>query len=628
MALKMNSASDLRDEIRAATDLRSKHLENVDRLVRRYTTSWYRSDRQPDTPTAHNHAYELMSVLLFAVLYDNPQVDISSDNPHEWDANGVLTAGQYSEALQMGLNRWSKKQMIGNALFDVAVDYFFAWSIVMTTTEDQPGYQSADIIRQWPRFHRIPAEHFVMDASAMTWDPVDANGPRWNGHMWKADKEDLLADPTYDKEAVKSLSVDTDLEKYDVEREGGLHIPKRGEIVGWDIWVPEYQIDGFYPEDGYHGAIFTLAVGHGEGGMSKNPQWLRKPQPAFTPRWGPYTMFGYQKPRNSAFPLSALVATAEKAEELNAHEVAAAEDARAYKKFAAVSARNAPDAEKIKMVRNGEAIVVDAEDLRQSVAQIELGGASRTQLEWVERTRDALNRQSGMSDALRGEVTGDPTATEIAESSRGSTIRLNGLQRRFRMPIQRCYESALFFMFHGDDHKMALGQEGMKLGMTEIHGGRYGQVYIKSKGGWVEYDGRDHWRYDDLTLTVEPWSMEHTDQNVLQRNVMKAVDVMLKMNQQMPTSPWMRWKKPMQKMWDVFNVGSADEWIDFEVLSQVQEMTGGVAGVSGTPGGGQGSQVNQHGAYGAGEQNRSVSSGSALASVRENASMMGAAQKV
>jgi hypothetical protein len=548
MSLKVDADS-LRQEILAATEFREKFLDRLDDLIRRSYGRFYRVDRKPGSPVTENHGYEYQSVMLPTLVYDNPRCKIRAARPDMTDAFGMTTMGDMAQGLELFLNRWSEDSNVAQPLSDMAVDFMFAHMVALVTIGNQPGYQGVEMTPQQPYIIRIAPQHFILDPAAMTWNPMQSNGPRYMGHMWIADKDDLVDDPDYNSDVIEKLSVDADVEVYLAERKH-LSIPTRNEIVAWDIWVPEMNELSDAPE--YNGTIYTVAVANTPAGTSKKAYMIRDPRPAYAPPWGPYVMHGSMKVMNSPYPLSPLAATAEQWEELNAHTTAAAENAAGFKKFAYGEKSNTADMETIKHASNGDVILLDDTD---KIGQMEIGGTSEAEYKFVSFSRERLNRVSGLSDAYRGETSG-VTATEASIADTGVKARIGGIKRQFRMAVATIFKTAAWYGFYGEDFSASLGEEGKRLGVSEFQGGIEG--------------GREHFNFFDLSLSIDPLSMEHTDQAMFQRRVQLAFETVSSLSQVMSQTPWIKWREPVRTLFQSLNVGDADDWIDFQKLAEAQ----------------------------------------------------------
>ena len=575
-------------EIQAGATRRDAHLDKSDELIRRFTGRCYNTNKQSDIPITENFAFELISVLQPSIIYDNPRCMFQSMAPNAVDDEtrsnidqmkmlygaatdfqlaqmlgfptirelvrslGGMTAKDFAKALQLACNRWSSDNMISGPLTDMAVDFFFNWGVGMVTITDQPGYSGVEMSPQMPYLVRLPQRHYVFDAASKSHQTTDANGPRFKGHLWRADKEDLLDDPDFDRDAVEAMMVDSDRDKYYFEKDKSVSFSERNEVFAWDVWLPEAQIDGYSRRDGYCGSWRTLAVASGKDGTNKKAREIREPRPAYVPEWGPYVMFGYHKVVDDPFPLSIIVATAEQTDALNAHTNAASEDAKSYKKVVAGQSENATDANRLRKAANGDVILVDSVD---TLKQIEMGGITDQQMKHINIERDRLERLSGMSAASRGNPKGEISATAEAIASEGGKTRLSGIQSAYRKAVHQVFRTAAWFMMHGEDQVFTLGEEGEKEGLEEFTGG---------------LEGRSRFRFHDLSLTIDPYSMEHTDQGMLQKRLIEMFSMLRDTAPIMAQTPYINWKEPFERLFETANIHGASEWINQQLLAQVQ----------------------------------------------------------
>lgn len=589
MALKVEPDK-LFDEVKAAIEVRDAHLERADDLIRRFSGHYFNSKREPDRQITLNFAFEFLSVSLPTIAYDNPRCVMGTEAPNVMDDNtrsyfdmlkemngvrsdrelavmmgfrtvgemvsslGGFTMRQMAKGLQLSCNRWSIANEINGPLFDLAVDYFFTWGVGLTLIGDQPGKQGYEMAPQQPMLLRLPQNYFVMDASCMSSEVFETNGPRFKGHLWRADKEDLMNNPEFDPEQVELCSSDTDLEKYDTIRKHHT-IPKRDEILAWDVWVPEHQLDGYKPEDGYNGSWHTVAVNHSsEGGTTKRAYSIRPPRPAYVPPWGSYTMIGYHKVPNDPYPLSLLVATAEQAESANAITTSVSEQARRYKKFGYSTTANMADAKRAQEVGHGE---FTAFDQAEKIGEMEIGGVTQQMLQQRQLEIDGLDRIGGLSASRRGNPRGEVSATAEAIADAGIRTRTAGVQSRFRKGVARAFRTAAYFMFMGDDMLFTLGEEGEKHGIEEFRGGR---------------TGRSAFSFNDLSLTIDPYSMEHTDQALIQKRLIDAFTLLRDSAPIIAQSPFIRWKEPISRLFEVMNINDAGDWLDEDSLAMIHQM--------------------------------------------------------
>ena len=570
---------DLMDEIRFAVQERDAHLEMADEIVARLTGRDYNTHKQSDMPITENFGFELLSVLKPSIIYDNPRCQIQTAAPYLLDdqtremvdqlkqvhgavsdrqiaqmmgyrdvselavALGGMTMKMFAKALQLGVNRWSNDNQIMRPLGDLAVDYIVNWGVALTTITDQPGYGGEELVPQMPYLIRIAPQHHVFDSRAMSYDTTDANGPRFKGHMWRADKEDLLDENSdYDKDVVSDLLADDDTDTYYFNVDKSMNLTKRKEVFAWDIWLPEAQIDGYEVDDGYIGSWRTVALSGSTDGVTKKAREIRPPRPAYVPEWGPYTMFGYHKIPNDPYPLSILVATSEKAESLNKQTNAISESSMQYKKIGIAESSAINDGERVRTAQNGTIVGLDEPD--KFKGNIELGGVSDTQIKQAGIERESLERLGGLSSSRRGNPKGEVSATAEAIADQGSRTRSAGISSAYRLAVSQVFRTAAYFMCKGEDHVMAIDGMDDDFPIDMFVGGN---------------EGRSKFRFEDLSLSIDPYSMEHTDQALLKRNIVEIVTLLRDSVPVMMQSPDFDWDEPFEALFQVANIQGMGE---------------------------------------------------------------------
>lgn len=595
MGLKCDPEN-LYDEVKAAEQYRDRFLDKSDSLVMNFHGRYFDKERRPSTAITENFAFEFVALMLPSLMYGSPQFKVLSRTPNVLDdatqaqvdqlmmaygarsksdlaqmlgfnrfsdlvkAMGGLSMGLFAKGMEISLNRWAIVNEICNPLSLLAVDYFFNYGVAMTTTTDQPGHQNYEMTPQQPKIMRLSQYEFAMDPTAKTPRVLELNGPRHMEHIWKADYDDLLEDPLYNREEVEKLLLDKDLEKYDRVRKSGIDIPKRREILAWSIWVPEkgfsdveMSLDhGINDTRGYNGVVYTLAVSATPDGTSKKARWIRDPYPAYVPPWGPYTLFGYLPVPNCAYPLSLLAATAEKAVALNAHSTAIAEDAAKFKKVAVYDQHNPAVGEALRDAQHGDFVGVPGN--AAEIKEVTIGGPAKEQTDELIRIADGLRRLAGVSESSSGNPS-DRTATAESIADAGLRTRTSGMQEFFRRPTRTTAMAAAWYMFHGPDMRFDLDEEGERYGVETFTGGT---------------EGRTKFNFYDLALSIDPHSHEHVDRARVQEVLTNAIQLLATHAPVMAQSPWIKWKEPIRELFDVMNVGHTDDWFDDDALSTAQ----------------------------------------------------------
>ena len=539
--------SNLYMEIEAAERFRDAHTTALRRLVKQLVGDAYDGSTFEDDHDFENHAYETLALGIPRIVLENPKVRVKTKRPG--------TQKLIAKAMRHAQNRWIKDVRLRELLIRIAGDYLIGWGVVMTTQKVQPGFDPRDTeSRQRPRCTRLSPHRFFLDPWALEW-----GHSRYAGHKWVMDKDDLLNDPTYDKEAVQSLAADIGTEELH-DRKGIADVPSRKEVVGYEVWVPEKQQPGFGPQDGFHGTVYTLAVGAATGEKDQEAYFLREPRPYFGPRWGPYTMFGVYAVPDRVYPLSPLVATHEQSDELNRHTRAAGKAMERYKRIVLYDAKNSDLGKKLRETPDSWVVPVTG-FARDHVEVVEIGGLSAQQPTYLAMLRERLDRVSGLHDLQRGNVSSPSTATAASIADTGYTVRLAYIRNQFGSATRQILETAGWFMYHDDRVVFPLGEDAADdLNMEDpmFYGGRHD-----------EDTGAE---YDDLELEIEPYSMERTDEQMLQRRWFESTAMITQLAPMMPQLPYVDWRKILDKGGDVLNDPDFSGMIKFDLLEELMGM--------------------------------------------------------
>ena len=550
------SPRELYEEIKAAERLREKHTSSMAAQLENYTGPYYKEDSGSGGFSAENHYYEFISLVVPRLVFDNPRVRVETRRP------GTQTV--VAQAMKHGLNRWVRDVSLSSLLTDAATDMCFNFGVTLITEQENKGLRpSADAqmpsTPMWPVATRIPQHRFFIDPAAETM--IDA---RFVGHKWVRDKEDLLKlaredkDAGWDADSIENMTVTSD------ERELGRSekdLPDREEVVCYEVWVPEHELDDSMGEkQGFHGTIFTLAVAVDD--EDEKAAFIRAPRPYYGPRWGPYTMFGIYKVPNAIYPLAPLVAIEGQIEELNRHAESAAESADAYKKLILVDNTDPKFVQRIKDAKDNYVIPVSGLE-KSRVVQAEIGGMTQQQLSYLQVARDRLDRNSGITDAQRGNVEGRGTATEVTVAAEASTVRMAFMKRQFSNSVQQLLKTVAWFLYHDDRVVMPLGREAEQdMGIEDpwLVGG--------------DHDPEGNSSFDDLELEIDPYSMERTTEGTHQRRTMDMYRLLLESAPMIPQMPYLDWNGIFAQLGDALNMPDLGALVDVNMAMQMAQIEG------------------------------------------------------
>ncbi len=570
------------EEVRYAQERLSPFIDEMDTLVSSYVGRFFHgSSDLPMTDDLENHNYEYVSLVLPRLIFSNPRIAIST------------MMGEQAEQLALGLrlsgNEWIKKARVRDVLIRVAMDNLFGFGVILTTMQPAPGWESAylngDDVPMWPKLTRIPQRRYIRDPLAESWEEA-----RYFGHFQIEDKEDLIArakkteDDGWLLDRIEAMPVDAGVE----EIRGKSHARPRKEVVYAEVWIPEeIGEDHPGPSEGYYGTILTLA----ETGDDSVSIAIREPQPAYVPRWGPYVEFGTYPVPNDSMPLSPLMAVKAQVKELNDIVRANNTATRDYKRLILVDSGNRKLIKDLK--DQPDLYIVPVEGLKKDeVITIEIAGLSKQGLVQQDDGRARLDRTSGLSDAQRGNPQKGIKATADAIAAEAGNIRIDFQKEQFTEPTVLVMRNAIWYMAVDEDFEIALGKEANEaLGVAE------GTVIFQGEGP----EKVSPEMFEQMGITIEPWSMERTTGAVQQANTLMALGLAAKMVPLIAQFPAQSWKSLMDQLGDSVNVPELGK-IAEEILAMVdqglvpqqqqQGQPGGSGGASlGNMGGGLGPQV-------------------------------------
>lgn len=588
------------EEYRSAKNYREKHLRSHQNRTDRYCGPAYAGEAVSDgNYDPENHEFEYLSLIVPKIAYDNPRVKVTSQR--------TGSQREVASALQMGLNRWIRDVNLRKCLTRVCTDMLLGWGCLMVVQEeDKEGQRSVqNLAKQMqlpgdvgpvyrPKVHRI-------SPFRLFWDPMalDITETRFIGHEWIQDKEDLLEtartnpDQGWDYAAISGLTEDTGLSDFHKEKyQGKDTAPTRGEIIGIDFYVPGYQIEGEPgPEEGYNGAIFTLAISGGNKGMVE----IRKPRMFYGPPWGPYSFFGaYYVPDQTA-PLAPTVAINTQVRTLNLHARAVDQAAGSRKRVAFVAKGDTSLKNAVKEAKDGEVVLVNTEELNNNLKEVELGGVTPAALQGLQIERERRDRIAGMSDAMRGNVSGAGTATENAIADEAGSFRMAFLKQQFSDATTQLLRTVAWYLYKDDRVVFPLGDEAHQKGLPE--GTDAGSPQEPWFQGGIEGDGSGA-SFRDLDLEIEAYSMERTSESVQMKRGMEVTQIVTQLLPAAMQAP-VNLQELMNFLGDVTNIPDLAKIINLPAAAQMQAammhgmmqsalnpepMLGGDAGLGKPPG--------------------------------------------
>lgn len=509
-------------EVRQCEKDRDQKLSLVEKAISAYVGASH-GDTSTVSDWPVNHPYEYMQLIMPRLVHDNPKVKCL--------AREAAKAGE-AAALEAGMNSWIYQKCLRKTLLDVAVDFSFCFGAMLVTSEARPGY-AGDYEAQdgftphTPCVYRLSPRQVFFDHRAL--GSVESGGVALNGYRYTAPRQAVLAraqrelmeDPAsgWDLEAITSAPTSQGTYLFRRNSDGG---PDRDTVTVYCVWLPQDAPNSPGREHGFNGTWVTI-IGSDNGVDGK---MIRQPVPAYGPKWGTITIFGAYPVPDSPYPVSPIGGVWEAMVRANAHEKAVNEGLANYKRITVIQKGLAPTAQKAK---NGDIIEHAGFDKNRDVADLETGGVTEQNIVGADRNRAALDRVTGVSEAHRGIVQGEATATEVAVADAAGNARIAFLKRQFQDATSEMLRTVGWFMVNDERTAFPLGQkyaEDNQMQDPYFIGGNQGGAVV-----------------DDLyDIEIEAYSMERVSDAMQQKQAETVVNAATTIAPLIPTMPWVNWQ--------------------------------------------------------------------------------------
>lgn len=580
------SIENTRDEIANAEVTRDSKLDQRQVMLDYYASN-VTQIRTGLTDWPENHTFEYLSFMVPKLAYDNPRVRATSrrqasklmldelrqllelatlqgliDQPKaQATYDEAARHGRTAEAVQYALNEWVLLKRYQSTLDTVCYDYLTDHGILMSRVSAMPGADPTDPdSKRIPESVRISPYRYICDPQALT-----HMESRWQAHWDLEDKDDLTERAKRENDSDSPEHEGdwnlTEIEAITAKQSDSESMNvNRNQVMVYTIWDKDYWEDEWGDQDPneFNGGLLTLGMPMGDNkqGSVEKAQFIRKPRPAYVPPWGPYIVFGAYYIPDSPYPLSPLRATHNQVRELNAHTKAMNRNASQYKRLVFVSSKFPQLAKRI--VDNPDmyvATVPDEQFDKDRIVTTEIAGVSDKQIQHYELFKDRLDRISGLTDAQRGEITGEGTATEHAIASSSGDLRTAYLQRKFADCTRWDLKSKAWYFMVDERMELELGPDaGTALGMIQ-------PVF---QGGLDEDEDPS-----DIALEIDAYSMQRTNEQLMQRNVMTVFQLIISAAPVMAQYPQVDWRELVRKIGESMNMPDLVDVVNFDELQQI-----------------------------------------------------------
>ncbi len=548
---------ELGEEIIAAEHRRDERLSVTRSLIDGYTSPYFDKvgsgdDSDDASYNPENFGYGYVTRVLPQVTYNNPRWRCQSRRGGPTDV--------VADAIRLGLDRWVRDIHLSKKLRPTVVDMCVGYGIGMVVVEDHPTFLVGDSPARWPQFKRIsPFQHF-RDPLALSIEEC-----RYFGHQWIVDKEDLLefakGEEGWDVKAIKGIP-ETSTDDL-IHGRTDTNLPDRNQVVCYDLWIRDDSVDGFEPEDGFHGRLVSLAQ---DGWDSSQFVRIREDRPYYGPKEGPYEILGAHPVTDDPYHLAPLVAIEGQNRSLNRMARAVDDGAARYKRLILV---NNTDPAFVEQVRDGEHdLVIQVAGIdKNTVIPVEIGGINDQNLVALELAKGRAERNLGIGDVARGVSQGSNTATEAALADESTDIREDYIKQQVYDFVQGIGYRAAWYLYHDDEIVFPLGH-GESLAMGAAPG-----ELLMFQGG--EHDDDMGATFDDLELDIEPMSMARASEGLEQRRGMELFQLIVSAAPVIAQTPYIKWDDFLESLGERFNMPDLGDLVDTDMAAQMFGLMAG-----------------------------------------------------
>ncbi len=481
------------EELRYSAESLKPKLESLREDKLAFTGLGFSAGEGRDMP--ENAALEWFALFRGQTLLGNPQVRVTS--PLEGDPAARALA------LTMAMNTVSKRLQLCRVNEQLLGDFGFKWATCLIKNAPPPGFAGLNSTKKWPWIYRVSPTKYRFDPGA---DRPDSRV--WQAHLQIGSRKQLIKQA---KENVGGWNLDAleRLANQDVKkwREPKATTPERDELAYWEIWCVEEEVDYLGTVDGvkitnpgskagYNGTIFTIADDQpGEIGF------IRDPQAAFVPPWGPYITGGDYLVPDEQVPMGPITASTGQAAFLNRTKRATNAAIEAYKRIIVSS-----DPKLAAAIKSGNmdwVFSIEAEDLRSKLMQVEVGGATEQHFAAEASAEMSLQKVQGITDLMKGIVDPRNKATQDVLAAQASGNRSSGTLSKYYQLINGYLYTAIYFINIDDDVEIELGPQAKGM-FTDSDG----NPTTRLRGG-LERD-QDPEEFFNLDLELRVGSMERS----------------------------------------------------------------------------------------------------------------------
>lgn len=486
------SCENMVDELAASKRQVESRLFARQKMIERYHGPFYEEGVGSEIKEPENPAFEWIATVGAQIVAGDPQVIVRPTRADRPDVE------MRAEALGAAINRLARNGDHKRRWRKLFVDWCFGPAITCVWRTPYPysdrGPLDGPVHR--PDMRRVSPPLQRYDPRATDWEET-----RWRGHGTLTSKSVCLeaakTSKGWRREAIAALQTEEGLK--DRVPKDGQGLKGRDDFWLWTVWFPEEQLaDEYTPEAGFFGTWRFYAE------TSKSSSWgekagcglveIRDPIPQFGPRQGPYYMSGMHYVPDNVHPLSIMVAIENIAQALRLQSTAMDSAMQQFKRFFVYGGKNASIARMLKNAKHGAALNLPGFEASKA-GEYTIGGPDAAMAQMYEFRIQQMDRRSGLTDSMKGQVQSGVTATAEAGAQAGANARLAGNRDEFYSFGRDNYQAQAEMIDGDDQFFMPLPPE---------LAAKTGRDVVGLRGGRKEGES-----FEDYELAIEPFSMMH-----------------------------------------------------------------------------------------------------------------------
>lgn len=558
------------DNIAVEVEAWATKMEDVfagwDQWINEYTSSNYRGDMNYKSEVPENPAFEWFATMKAQFISGQPQYTL---RPMRAD----LAKNLKSASIAHSLNRLARDQNWKRGLEKLMVDWGFRRASWRLNIRSEPhldrGPLDTPVMR--PYWTRVPPKRLIYDARALEWEETLMRGDEQVVSKSALQRYVKRMPPSegWLPEVIDGLAVGAGMERILSQKE--LQSGNRDDLVVRMIWFPDEQLDeDMGPEQGFFGTVRWYAESERNQGRKHcgNLVEIRKPQPWFGPRTGPYGMQGQHYVPDQVEPLSMLIALRHVAKSFGVRSKTMEDAMSQYRRFAVAggAAGRRDIVRNIKNAKHNSVLGIPGFD-GKNIKEVTTGGIDAAMSAAYQFDAERVERIMGLSNAQRGQTKAGVTATAEIQAAGGANARAAGTRDNFYDMVREIGYGIAWMMDANENFYMTLPpaiaeQTGVSIGA--IRGGR-----------------KDGESFDDYELNVEPLSMKYRSEEEKQAVAQMELELFSKLAPLVPQTIWWDSEQTLRQIGEAYGIVDLPERLNWPLAEQI---AGAMLGVQFAPG--------------------------------------------